>query len=257
MKVMLASGIAAVSAETLAAKAHRAAVRKKEFDCLTLLWALRDLPREKSVLKAINKSRHGTSGASSMTLLQAASASGMEKSVDLLLDFPAKVNLKNEEGLSAIHLAAKFNFKRVVQVLVTKGSAPIDARDAQGRTALHIAAELGHQAVCRVLVNFCWNPYAEDAETRTAIESAKEKNTQLADWMTAHAKKMRKRSDIIGLVRSSQHTVAPKLVMTPVGYCPEEDGKVIQFKSGVRSPYKSRRGPTQPKGYVNWYAPRG
>eukprot|EP00434_Breviolum_minutum_P000393 symbB.v1.2.000333.t1/scaffold22.1/size431876/1 len=49
------------------------------------------------------------------------------------------------------------------------------------------------------------------------------------------------------------HIVAPKLVLTPVGYCPEEDGKVVQLTRGIRYA-KKRKGPSAPRGKVNWYA---
>merc|ERR1711865_409166 len=53
------------------------------------------------------------------------------------------------------------------------------------------------------------------------------------------------------------HLVAPKLVLTPTGYCPvDEKGKVIQMSRGIRMA-KSRQMPSDPTRHVNWYAPRG
>ena len=36
-----------------------------------------------------------------------------------------------------------------------------------------------------------------------------------------------------------------------VGYCPEEDGKVVQLPRGIRYA-KKRKGPSAPSGKVNW-----
>ena len=36
-----------------------------------------------------------------------------------------------------------------------------------------------------------------------------------------------------------------------VGYCPEEDGKVVQLPRGIRYA-KKRKGPSAPRGKVNW-----
>ena len=73
------------------------------------------------------------------------------------------------------------------------------------------------------------------------------------------AEKHEKRSERISRVRYFKglgtelpsHIVAPKLVLTAVGYCPEEDGQVVQLKRGIRYA-KRRQGPSAPRGRVNW-----
>ena len=61
-------------------------------------------------------------------------------------------NKQDEDGSTALHLAAKHGFEAVSQVLLDN-EACVDARDRYEETALHVAAHGGHLAVARLLLD--------------------------------------------------------------------------------------------------------
>jgi len=259
------AGEALEGAESLVAKAHAAASRGKSHECLVLVWSLKDLPRDEAVREALGKpilppnadSSGAGSARSSTSLLQAASAAGMHACVELLLELGAKVSAKDDQGRSALHMAAERNCAKVARLLLARGRAHVDARDALGRTPLRLAVEGGHKACGRTLMSFGATVDAKAGDGLTPLQAAKaKKGDKLAAFMETHERNC-KRADAAGVVRKRAHIVAPKLVLTPVGYCPVDDnGKVMQLKRGVRC-NKSRKGPSSPKCIVNWYSPRG
>jgi len=268
---LVPAGEALESAESLVAKAHSAAVNGNGRECLVLVWSLKDLPRDQAARRALNRpllpldaakgggggGGGGLAAGSPISLLQAAAAAGMHASVELLLELGAKTCTKDEQGRTALHMAIENNFAMVARLLLARGRAHVDARDALGRTPLRLAADRGHTSAGRTLMYFGATIDAKASDGLTPLQAAKEqKGSKLGAFLEKHSKLMRKRSDEAGIVRKKSHIVAPKLVLTPVGYCPEEDGKVIQLKRGIRC-NKSRSGPSSPKCIVNWYSPRG
>lgn len=255
----LTSGITGVRASDIVSKAYIAALKEREMECSSLIWALRDLPRDEAVRDAVNAGH----GDSKRTLLHAAAKKGLEDSVKLLLGLAATMT-KDADGQTALHMAAIYSFPGVARLLLTHGRAHVDARNANGCTPLHIAAKRGRKGVARLLVRFGANPEAVDAAGETPISLAKD-NEVLSSWLQQFAKKRNKITaglSKIPLVKAlgkelPSHVVAPHLKLTPVGYCPvDEDGKVIQLARGIRC-NKSRRGPSAPRNRVNWYCPRG
>jgi len=151
------------------------------------------------------------------------------------------------------------------RLLLAHGRLPVDARDSFGRTPLHVAALHGAARTARVLARFGADPEALDHERRTPLESVGEEKAHISAWLRQFAEKRRGVSAGLGAVRPvpalgaqlPAHVQAPKLVLTPVGYCPvDENGEVRQLKRGIRFK-KSRRGPSHPNNRVNWYCPRG
>jgi ankyrin repeat protein len=65
--------------------------------------------------------------------------------VTLFLDHGVDVDAFNQEGQTALHLAAGRGFNRVVQLLADRG-ATLDLKNRQGRTPLDIAAGTGAAA---------------------------------------------------------------------------------------------------------------
>merc|ERR1712232_1554177 len=142
-------------------------------------------------------------------------------------------------------------------------------------TPLHIAAERNLKKISVMLMNHGADPRAASASNVTALEDAKRqrrswadsKNGRLQKLMHDSMQKRQKGVQQVGRVKTSKtmpmgamlaaDVVAPKLVMTPVGYCPlDAEGNVIERKRGIRFA-KRRRAPTAPNCKVNWYAPRG
>jgi len=255
----LTSGVEGVCASGIVSKAYSAAVKGRDLECSSFVWALKDLPRDEGVRDAVN-SGHGDSN---RTLLHVASKKGLEESVKLLLGLPATLT-KDANGQTALHMAAIYSFPEVARLLLTHGRAHVDVRDARGCTPLHIAAKRGRKGVARILVRFGANPEAVDAAGETPLSLAKD-NEVLSSWLQQFAEKRKRITSglrQIPLVKAlgkelPSHVVAPALKLTPVGYCPvDENGKVIQLTRGIRC-NKSRRGPSAPRNRVNWYCPRG
>merc|ERR1712125_264808 len=72
----------------------------------------------------------------------------------MLCDLGAATNTKDEQGWTALHLAARQNNVKASRALLAHGRAHVDARDSQGRTPLYLAVELGYQMVARILLHF-------------------------------------------------------------------------------------------------------
>lgn len=71
--------------------------------------------------------------------------------VKKLLDSGANVNAKNEDGETALHLAARWNIYELVKCLADHG-ADVNAKDCYGDSVLHIAARWGDLKVIQCLV---------------------------------------------------------------------------------------------------------
>lgn len=89
------------------------------------------------------------------------------------------VNLTNEDGETALHIAARFGRKEITQYLLEKG-ADLFARNKSGSTPLHIAAS-GHLSIVKLLLiqsqkNEIYKNYIneKDSQHRTPIDIAKE-----------------------------------------------------------------------------------
>lgn len=266
----------ASSAAELAGRARVAAESGNRVECLALVWALKDLPRDASIREAIDSS----CGEDSRSLLHVVVAARLVDSTELLLELGPSVGLKDEDGKTALHIAAEVKSKRLVRMLLCMGHAPVNARDALGRTPLHVAAEAGHPAVCRILMRFGANAKGADGQGLTPLDfdgraektGGKEPRSVRALIRRCHharahsvrhvkefARNMGPSPKANGHYKKGRlpHLVAPKLVLTPTGYCPvDEDGKVRQMPRGIRMA-KSRQMPSDPKCHVNWYAPRG
>jgi len=255
----LTSGMEGVRASDITSQAYSAALKGRDMECSSFVWALKDLPRDEAVRDAVD-SGHGDSR---RTLLHVAAKKGLEESVKLLLGLPARLT-KDANGQTALHMAAIYSFPAVARLLLTHGRAHVDVRDANGRTPLHIAAKRGRKGVARLLVRFGANPEAIDAAGETPLSLAKD-NKVLSSWLKQFAEKRKYITSglrQVPLVKAlgkelPSHVVAPGLKLTPVGYCPvDENGNVIQLERGIRC-NTSRRGPSAPRNRVNWYCPRG
>lgn len=256
--------------------------------CLSLIWALKDLPREREVLRAIDEVRRQQPRAIDqsaesnrpagvpMNLLQSVARAGFEEPVRMLCEIGAAANTKDPNGMTALHHAARRNNVTVTKALLARGRAHVNARDSRGRTPLHLAAQRGHRKVALLLVRFGASTAAEDhegnvpstSESRVVRERRGREPTklELGEWARKYVEKRRASSAGVApwpVVRNlgvtlPHHTRAPALKLTTVGFCPvdEDTGEIIMLKRGIRQ-RKGRPAPSAPKNFPNWYCPRG
>ncbi len=100
---------------------------------------------------------------------------GHLKTAEFLLNEGADVNAKNDEGNTALILAAQLNKKDIVELLLNKG-ADVHAANLKGYTALMLAASKGQGDVICPLVRKGADINAKDNEGNTALQYATQYN---------------------------------------------------------------------------------
>ncbi|RMZ86707.1 hypothetical protein DV736_g6069, partial [Chaetothyriales sp. CBS 134916] len=84
--------------------------------------------------------------------LQTASVFGSEKIVQILLESGADVNAQGRDGIDALQQASMGGYEKVVQLLLDAG-ADINARGGEFHTALQAASLWGREEVVRMLID--------------------------------------------------------------------------------------------------------
>ncbi|XP_016350991.1 ankyrin-3-like isoform X8 [Sinocyclocheilus anshuiensis] len=130
--------------------AHAASQLKKKAD-LELIAAEeeREKERKKKPRKRSRDPKKKTD--SNASYLRAARAGNLEKALDYIKS-GVDINICNQNGLNALHLASKEGHVEVVADLIKLG-ATVDAATKKGNTALHIASLAGQADVVKELVN--------------------------------------------------------------------------------------------------------
>jgi len=103
--------------------------------------------------------------------LHNAAAAGQDEVIVHLLHQKADVNLPDQGLSTPIHWACRYGHQTAVQLLLQAG-ANVDGSNMLGDTPLHEAAGLGQVNVLPVLIAAYANPWARNAEKRTAAEVA-------------------------------------------------------------------------------------
>ena len=107
-------------------------------------------------------------------------------------DTDLNVNTKDGLGSTALHyavmMAGDFYLLRVVRALVKHKDLKINVRDVQGRTPLHLAAELGHADIVKILLTHPdIDVNSRDSRGYTAAFYAAEAgHTEIADLIRSH-----------------------------------------------------------------------
>uniref|UniRef100_A0A3P8SB19 Ankyrin 3 n=1 Tax=Amphiprion percula TaxID=161767 RepID=A0A3P8SB19_AMPPE len=103
-----------------------------------------------------------------------ARAGNLEKALDYLKN-GVDINICNQNGLNALHLASKEGHVEVVAELIKQG-ANVDAATKKGNTALHIASLAGQTDVVKELVNHGANVNAQSQNGFTPLYMAAQEN---------------------------------------------------------------------------------
>uniref|UniRef100_A0A8C6YEI1 Ankyrin 3 n=1 Tax=Naja naja TaxID=35670 RepID=A0A8C6YEI1_NAJNA len=106
--------------------------------------------------------------------LRAARAGNLEKALDYLKN-GVDINICNQNGLNALHLASKEGHVEVVSELIQRG-ANVDAATKKGNTAVHIASLAGQTEVVKVLVTNGANVNAQSQNGFTPLYMAAQEN---------------------------------------------------------------------------------
>ncbi|KAM8924146.1 ankyrin-3 isoform 2-T2 [Pelodytes ibericus] len=106
--------------------------------------------------------------------LRAARSGNLEKALDYLKT-GVDINICNQNGLNALHLASKEGHIEIVSELIQRG-ADVDASTKKGNTALHIASLAGQVEVVKVLVTNGANVNAQSQNGFTPLYMAAQEN---------------------------------------------------------------------------------
>eukprot|EP00116_Pleurobrachia_bachei_P002050 sb/3462312/ len=96
----------------------------------------------------------------------------IEQAVDLLVRQEGLVDIKKDDGFSALHLAALNNHKTVAEIMIREGNCDINIRNGRLQTPLILAVSQGHTAIVELLVEHNCEVDARDEEGDTALHLA-------------------------------------------------------------------------------------
>nr|XP_021335906.1 ankyrin-3 isoform X8 [Danio rerio] len=124
--------------------------------------------------QALRTKKKGKKTDSNASYLRAARAGNIEKALDYIKT-GVDINICNQNGLNALHLASKEGHVEVVTELIKLG-ATVDAATKKGNTALHIASLAGQADVVKELVNNGANINAQSQNGFTPLYMAAQEN---------------------------------------------------------------------------------
>ncbi|CAJ1080137.1 ankyrin-3-like isoform X34 [Xyrichtys novacula] len=130
--------------------------------------------KEKATGKSNHRKKKGKKTDVNACYLRSARAGNLEKALDYLKN-GVDINICNQNGLNALHLASKEGHVEVVAELIKHG-ANVDAATKKGNTALHIASLAGQTEVVKELVTHGANVNAQSQNGFTPLYMAAQEN---------------------------------------------------------------------------------
>ncbi|KAL6102025.1 ank3 [Pungitius sinensis] len=124
--------------------------------------------------KAAHRKKKGKKSDNNASYLRAARAGNLEKVLDYVKG-GVEINICNQNGLNALHLASKEGHVEVVAELL-KLEADVDSATKKGNTALHIASLAGQTEVVKELVTNGANVNAQSQNGFTPLYMASQEN---------------------------------------------------------------------------------
>nr|XP_055032222.1 ankyrin-3 isoform X23 [Misgurnus anguillicaudatus] len=153
--------------------AHAASQLKKKADLdLTIAEEEKEQERKRKSRKRTQAPKKKTD--TNASYLRAARAGNLEKALDYIKS-GVDINICNQNGLNALHLASKEGHVEVVAELIKLG-ATVDSSTKKGNTALHIASLAGQTDVVKELVNNGANINAQSQNGFTPLYMAAQEN---------------------------------------------------------------------------------
>ncbi|XP_033974721.1 ankyrin-3-like isoform X7 [Trematomus bernacchii] len=130
--------------------------------------------KDKATGKSAHRKKKGKKTDINACYLRSARAGNLEKALDYLKN-GVDINICNQNGLNALHLASKEGHVEVVAELIKHG-ANVDAATKKGNTALHIASLAGQIDVVKELVTHSANVNAQSQNGFTPLYMAAQEN---------------------------------------------------------------------------------
>ncbi|XP_028423747.1 ankyrin-3 isoform X10 [Perca flavescens] len=162
--------------------AHAASQLKKRAD--ENLTALEDEKEKKKALRKRSRELKKKTDVNA-SYLRSARAGNLEKALDYLKN-GVDINICNQNGLNALHLASKEGHVEVVAELIKQG-ANVDASTKKGNTALHIASLAGQTDVVKELVTHSANVNAQSQNGFTPLYmAAQENHMEVVQYLLDH-----------------------------------------------------------------------
>ncbi|XP_078134761.1 ankyrin-1-like isoform X2 [Sander vitreus] len=141
--------------------------------------------KEKATGKSANRKKKGKKTDVNASYLRSARAGNLEKALDYLKN-GVDINICNQNGLNALHLASKEGHVEVVAELIKQG-ANVDASTKKGNTALHIASLAGQTDVVKELVTHSANVNAQSQNGFTPLYmAAQENHMEVVQYLLDH-----------------------------------------------------------------------
>ncbi|CAG0903674.1 unnamed protein product [Cyprideis torosa] len=104
----------------------------------------------------------------------------------VLINNEAEVNVRDEEGRTALHLATRRGDHSTVQVLLSNGADP-NIPDSRKQTALLLASEYGHHSIAKFLLDHEADLNIPDSREQTPLHLASEcGHHSLAEVLLSH-----------------------------------------------------------------------
>jgi ankyrin repeat protein len=162
--------IIAALVESLLNGNPRLANRRDDDDRLPLHWAVayNRLPIISLLMQTKSFDVDAVDGSGWTPLMMAASLKDGDDMVDLLLKKSADVNIKNNNGQTALHFTASKNNIDVARKLVA-AKATARVKDKRGQLALHRAAAIGSIPMLKILLEAKSPLNATDVDGNTAL----------------------------------------------------------------------------------------
>ncbi|XP_034716783.1 ankyrin-3-like isoform X2 [Etheostoma cragini] len=141
--------------------------------------------KEKATGKSAHRKKKGKKTDVNASYLRSARAGNLEKALDYLKN-GVDINICNQNGLNALHLASKEGHVEVVAELIKQG-ANVDASTKKGNTALHIASLAGQTDVVKELVTHSANVNAQSQNGFTPLYmAAQENHMEVVQYLLDH-----------------------------------------------------------------------